>query len=154
MIGRPPKPTHLKLVTGTARKNRLNKHEPKPQRGLPKAPVSLSNHARRLWPALCASLDRMGVLTEADGLALASLCEAYSDLQNARDALAARGDITYETMTMTGVIHRAYPEVAMIGDADRRVRMWLAAFGMTPSDRVRVTVNGEQQEEPTAKYLA
>ena len=36
--GPPPKPTHLKLVTGTARKQRLNPHEPRPDPALPDPP--------------------------------------------------------------------------------------------------------------------
>jgi P27 family predicted phage terminase small subunit len=96
----------------------------------------------------------MGVLTLADKLALESLCEAVADLRNARDALAARGGVTYETVTMTGVLHRAYPEVAMVADCDRRVRMWMASFGLTPADRSRVSLAAKTDEnDPAARFL-
>jgi P27 family predicted phage terminase small subunit len=152
-MGRPPKPTHLKLVAGNPGKRRLNRNEPQPQRGVPPMPRSLNKQAQKLWPEVCNILDGMGVLTAADGWALASLCEAYSDLVAARKALEARGS-TYAVETMTGVIRRVSPEAKLVSDADRRVRTWLAAFGMTPSDRARVRVDVERKDEAVAKYLA
>jgi phage terminase small subunit len=98
----------------------------------------------------------MGVLTEADGLALESLCEAYSDLRSARAALAAAQEITYATVNSAGnLMHRGRPENALIADADRRVRMWLSAFGLTPSDRARVSaVDRADEYDPAARFLS
>ena len=95
----------------------------------------------------------MGVLTLADKLALENLCEAVADLRNARDALAARRDLVYKSTTMTGVMHRPYPEVAMVADADRRVAMWLSRFGLTPSDRAKVTAADKIEEDPAEAFL-
>jgi len=154
MTGRPRKPTALKLVIGNRDKRWRNEREPKPPRGRPKPPRHLSSRAREAWEYLSEVLDNMGVLTLADKLALESLCEAVADLRNARDALAARGDVTYETVTMTGILHRAYPEVAMVADCDRRVRMWMASFGLTPADRSRVSSAAKTDEnDPAARFL-
>jgi P27 family predicted phage terminase small subunit len=91
----------------------------------------------------------MGVLTTADALALECLCEAYADLLSARTALAKRGaSLSYETKTKEGgVMHRAYPEVAMVSDADRRFVMHLGRFGLTPADRSRVSAHGGGADE-------
>jgi P27 family predicted phage terminase small subunit len=100
-------------------------------------------------------LEGMGVLTRADGLALESLCEAVADLRTAREALAIRGDVSYAVVTENGVIRRPQPEVAMIGDADRRVRAWCAAFGLTPADRVRVAraICKGDDADPAERYF-
>jgi len=153
MAGRPPKPTHLKLVTGTAQKCRTNKREPKPKRALPSPPADLTDKAKTAWGAVSVILDSMGVLTEADGFALIGLCEAYADLMAARASLAQpltmkgeagelvfaeAGERYYWTMGKGGPMRRARPEIADISDADRRFAGWLSRFGLTPADRTRV----------------
>ena len=127
-MARPRKPTHLKLVAGTAQPCRTNKTEPKPARSRPSPPDYLSAHAKVAWGAVSVLLDRMGVLTEADGLALEGLCSAYADLRDAHASLAlpvahgaaelARaGALTYVTEGKAGPMIRSRPELALIADA-------------------------------------
>lgn len=140
MAGRPRKPTHLKLVTGTAQPCRMNRNEPKLPREIPSPPAHLSDKAKTAWGYVSVLLGDMGVVTRADRLALEGLCESYADLCSAREALVKRKALTYETLNQSGsVMHRAFPEVAMIADADRRFQAWLAKFGLTPADRSRVS---------------
>ena len=95
---------------------------------------------RSFWGHISKQLLAMGVLTVADGLALEALCEDYADLQRYRKALADRGADTYELTAKSGAkMIRAYPEVAMAADADRRFQSWLGKFGLTPVDRARVS---------------
>lgn len=146
-MARPRKPTHLKVVAGTEKPCRANKAEPKPRKLRPVSPSHLSDKAKSAWDAVSVILERMGVLTEADGLALEGLCEAYADLTAARDSLPEDGSLTYETTNKDGgVMIRPRPEVAMIADADRRFAMWLTKFGLTPADRSRVSA-GDAGEE-------
>ena len=136
--GRPRKPTALKIVTGTFRHDRSNAHEPQPKRKRPAMPPDLSAGAKKAWRHFAKLLNDLGVLTAAD-------------LETARTALAARPGLTYENVTAAGgVTHRAYPEVALVRDAERRVHRWLAAFGMTPADRTRVSVVENKNEDPAA----
>lgn len=150
-MGRPRTPTHLKLVKGTAQPCRTNKREPKPEKARPSAPAHLSDKARETWGYVSGLVERMGVLTGADGLALEGLCESYAELLAARAALKAHGTLSYETTSATGgMMVRAYPEVAMVADADRRFRMWLSAFGLSPSDRSRVSAGEPDTKNPFA----
>jgi P27 family predicted phage terminase small subunit len=155
MVGRKPKPTHLKLVAGNPGRRKLNHDEPKPRRGIPKVPAHLSDKARETWGYVAGVLDRMGVLTEADTLALEMLCEAYADYLTARAELKALGSNYYETVTKDGsVMHRSHPAVAVVQDADRRIKGWLAEFGQTPSARSRIKVDGyEPDDDKTPKYF-
>lgn len=154
MKGRKPKPSHLRVVTGNPGKRPLNANEPKPGRQRPSAPAHMSDKARETWGYVSGLLDRMGVLTEADSLALEVLCEAYADFLRARQVLKDFGSNYYETVNQTGgVMHRAHPAVAVMQDADRRIKAWLAEFGMSPSARTRVKVDGEQEEDTAAQYF-
>jgi P27 family predicted phage terminase small subunit len=124
-------------------------------RSRPSAPAHLSEKARETWGYVSGLLDRMGVLTEADGIALEMLCEAYADYLRARADLAAHGSNYYETINAQGgVMHRPYPAVAVMQDADRRIKTWVADFGLSPSARTRIqTGNGAEKDDPAESYF-
>lgn len=148
--GRKPLPSHLKLIRGTTRADRRNGAEPKLERARPPAPEHLSDRARAAWQQVSALLDRMGVLTQADALALELLCEAWADLLSAREELVRSGE-TYTTAT--GSV-RAHPSVAIRNDASRRVQSLLAEFGMTPSSRSKVISKGlDEEDDPATAYF-
>ncbi len=173
MKGRKPKPSHLKLVQGNPGKRPINASEPHPARARPSAPAHLSEKARETWGYVTGILDRMGILTEADAIGVEMLCEAYADKLAAQAALAlpivmtrigkdgaereytvaAAGAKTYLGFGKDGVMVRQRPEVAMISDADRRLRAWLAEFGMTASARTRVKVNGEEKPDEADRFF-
>jgi P27 family predicted phage terminase small subunit len=156
MKGRKPTPVYLKVLTGNPGKKALNTLEPKPPRGKPNAPAHLSDKAREAWSYVSDHLDRMGALTKVDALALEALCEAYADYLAARATLAEFGSNYYETVNAQGgVMHRPHPAVAVMQDADRRIKAWFVEFGMTPSSRSRIQVgNGEANEDPSEKYFS
>lgn len=150
-MARPRKPTQLKIVAGTAQNCRLNPNEPKPERGVPLPPSHLSPKARLAWKYVAQVLDDMGVITQADAMALEGACESYADLRNAREALKNRGSLTYEAPTDSGgVLIRKYPEVDIVAEADRRFKGWLAVLGMTPADRSRVSAGSKGDGNPFA----
>jgi P27 family predicted phage terminase small subunit len=152
--GRKPTPTHLELVRGTARRDRINKAEAKPAKGVLAPPPHLSARAKAAWKAVAPKLRRLGLLTELDDWALAAACEAYADLLTAREALrAAGGGLTYESATPTGVIVRSRPELRMISDADRRFRQWLSEFGLTPAARSRVMADPPREDDPAEAFF-
>lgn len=155
MRGRKPKPSHLKLVTGNPGKRALNKAEPKVARSRPSAPAHMSGKARETWGYVSGLLDRMGIAADADALALELLCEAYADFLSASMILTGLGSDFYETTNQAGdKMYRAHPALAKKQDADRRIRGWLAEFGMTPSARSRVKADGEaNNEDAAAKYF-
>ena len=149
-MARPRKPTHLKIVTGTLRRDRTNANEPTPRRTRPKPPAHLSDFGRAAWTEIAAIADTLGVLTAGDVLALEGLAEAVGDLRAARASLAEA--LVYEGATVAeggarfywtsgagGPMRRPRPELAAIADADRRVCSWVARFGLSPSDRSKVT---------------
>ena len=159
--GRPPKPTALKLVQGTERADRRNANEPQPDRGAPPVPSWLPVKARPHWRKIAPLLDGMGVLTVADGTALALLCDVLAEYLDARAVTAALGaTYTSESIardedgnTVVTRMVRARPEVAMYQDAWKRARAMLAEFGLTPSSRSRLHVGGAAEEADPLEAL-
>ncbi len=154
--GRKPTPSHLKVVRGTERADRRNDAEPRPTRERPSAPAHMSDRARECWGYIIGVLDSMGVLTEADALAVELLCEARADWLDARKEIEGAGGPTYQSINQqTGaVLIKAHPAVAMRNDAARRLQSLLAEFGCTPSSRSKVGAGGgDGEEDPAAEFF-
>lgn len=155
--GRKPLPSHLKLVTGNPGKRAINRNEPKAPAGRPSCPAHASDKARETWGYVVGILEDMGILSLVDALAIEMLCEAYADFVRASADLKAFGSSYYETVNEAGsVMYRAHPALAKKQDADRRIRGWLAEFGLTPSARSRIKLgnDGDKTEDAEKKYFA
>ena len=83
-------------------------------------------------------LERMRVLTEADGIALANLCIDVSILQQAQESLAKTGLLS--KTARTGMIHQS-PLLNIIAVTTDRVTRGLREFGLTPASRSRISVS-------------
>src|SRR4051812_39002875 len=113
-----PNPSHLKVVQGTARKDRANPDEPKPPLGSPVPPIWLSDGAKVQWGRFSVWLEQMGVLTAADGPALERLVSVYLEVRDLEATLAREGR-TYATQSTVGErVVKAHPGVAMLNSAD------------------------------------
>lgn len=162
MAGRRPKPTHLKVVTGNPGKRALNKDEPKPKREIPSCPAYLSDTGKVAWGRLSVVIDRMGILTEADGPALERLCDCYAEILECRELIATQGR-TYSSIRGIGdedspieqVLMKANPAVGMLADADRRFKSYLVEFGLTPAARSKVHAkqDGDEKTDPLAEFF-
>src|SRR5215217_4279536 len=160
-MARPRKPTIVKEISGTARKHRMNAAEPKPGAASFDPPAHLSDAAKQAWREVSGITERMGVLTEADPVALEGFAGALADLRKARAAfdrplvvsrdgetvtLADGGERYYTTDGAGGPMRRARPELADIADADRRLLGWVQRFGLSPADRSRVSASQKPSE--------
>ncbi len=155
MAGRRPKPTVLKLVEGNPGKRAINKREPKPRREVPSCPAHLGDSGKVAWGRLSVLLDRMGVLTEADGAALERLCDCYTDILECRKLIETDGR-TYKTTTPQGeTLIKANPAVAQLRAADSQFKSYLVEFGLTPAARSKVhaSTDDDQEEDPLAEFF-
>lgn len=162
MAGRRPKPTALKLVQGNPGKRAINKKEPNPRKEIPSCPAHLTDAGKVAWGRLCALLDRMGVLTEADAFALERLCDCYTEILECRELIASQGR-TYTSIRGIGdedspieqVLMKANPAVAMLADADRRFKGYLVEFGLTPAARskVQVKTDDDNKKDPLQEFF-
>ena len=147
--GRKSKPTVLKLLAGNPGRRPLNQDEPKPKVRLPRVPEHLSEAARKEWRRLGGMLVGMGVMTEADGDALALLCTSWARWLEAEEQLRRYGIVIKSPSGYP--IQSPYLSIARQSMAE--VRSLLSEFGLTPASRSRVSVAEQKESDPFEAFL-
>lgn len=149
--GRPPKPTALKILHGDDKKNpgRINRDEPKPNGGKIEPTEPLNRDAREVWDRLAPDLARQGVLTAWDCDAFTQYCLAIAQYREATAGLEETGLVI---RGLVGSMTRS-PYWALMMDAQRNALLLAGRFGLTPADRTKIHVGGEQRE-PGADLLS
>lgn len=139
-MSRPRKPSGLKLVTGTDRKDRRNDGEPEPMllNDL-SPPAHLAQRSAAVWAEVAPMLRRMQVLTEADVLALEFLCDAVADYRLARETCG--DDFVAHSHKGSQMLNQWF--VAKL-TAKKSAESMMGKFGMDPASRSRVMVNHQQ----------
>nr|WP_319528425.1 phage terminase small subunit P27 family [Pseudomonas laurentiana] len=140
-------PDRAEAGQGESRKRPINKKEPLPAKRIPSTPAHLTDEGQVAWGRLTALLDRMGVLTEADGFALERLCDCYSEILALRELVDANGRIYETTSTQGELVIKANPAVAILADADRRFKSYLVEFGLAPATRSKVQIKADDDQE-------
>jgi P27 family predicted phage terminase small subunit len=132
--GPAPEPTALKLHRGNPGKRPLNQWEPQPLPVAPTCPAHLDAEAKKEWRRLVKILMRMRVLTEADGMALASLCQARSTMVKAKQKLSETGILL---KTPIGCVQQN-PLISIVNSCTETVTRLSREFGLTPASRTRI----------------
>lgn len=136
------KPTALRLIEGNRGKEKINRAEPKPRKRIPDCPPHLDKIARAEWERLSPILLHMGVLSEADYMSLAALCQSYSIWVQASGDLARDGLLA---MGARGVVKN--PSLMIVRDAVQDIHRLSQQFGLTPASRVNIHSDGPQTPE-------
>lgn len=144
MVGRKPKPTHLKLITGNPGKRKLEpEREPRPAVGVGSMPRGMLNaEAQKLWRDLAPKLERLGILTEVDGPAFALLCVWWGIARQAAREVRENGCLWDKDGLGR---ERRHPAVMVLKQATEQFQRLASEFGLTPSMRARLKV-----PEPTS----
>lgn len=163
MSGPPKKPTNLKLLQGTFRKDRAVTNEPKPESEIPSVPTHLSDEAKVEWGRISEKLLNLGLLTSIDRAALAAYCQCYSDWIEASRFCATTKDGQDRKVIKTGekikqdkdgkVIERSggnlveNPYFSIQKRSLELMHKFLTEFGMTPASRTRINVPAEEHKD-------
>ena len=140
--GPAPKPTEIRRLEGNMSRRPYNENEPRPRLAIPKCPDHLDEEARKEWRRLSRILLRTRVLTEADGIALANLCQAYSTMTRAQKKLNQSGLMM---KTPSGYLQQS-PLIGIINSSMHTITALLREFGLTPASRTSIqTVEPEQR---------
>ena len=129
------KPSHLKIVSGTARPDRMNNAEPK--FGAPldlSAPSELDRLAREKWDELAPILAGAGVIKSADMDNLSAFCRAYSRWRRAEESVDKEGIVV---IGGNGAMQKN-PALTAVNEALRQMAMFGSSLGLDPSSRQRV----------------
>jgi P27 family predicted phage terminase small subunit len=160
--GPPKKPTSLKLLQGTFRRDRVAPNEAKPETAIPEMPKHLSPIAQKEWQAMTAELYNLGLLSRIDGAALAAYCECYNDWVES-SAKCATGEGPNGEPLDRKVIKTAagnYIENPYYSIKKRSMELmhkFLTEFGMTPASRTRINAieptTAKASADPAEKYF-
>jgi P27 family predicted phage terminase small subunit len=108
------------------------------------------------WRQIAPVLDDMRVLTAADGIPLALLCDALADYVAARKAIDTAEEETgtrFIAATDKGNLIQ-HPAVGVANKSWERVLKACREFGLTPSSRSSVRVAGaERDDDPLLDLL-
>lgn len=133
-MGRPKKPTALKVIAGTDQSCRICTDETMPKADKIPKPRGMSPKARKYWNQIEPMLKDCKVLTEVDNYALGILCTSIAEMFELQQQLDDDGYIAIGS--------KGQPIVNPLFRATRQkqddVRKLLIEFGMTPSSRTRV----------------
>lgn len=160
-MGRPAKPTALKLLHGDGKKNpqRINRTEPHPAAATGDAPEWLSVAAVAVWQEYAPGLLRTAVLTAADVETFAAWCDAVARRREAVAALDADGPVVEQPIVdrngdVVGTKLVKSPWTLVLKEADAQMVHWGSRFGMTPSDRAKISVGGGERGAQTDDLFA
>jgi P27 family predicted phage terminase small subunit len=146
------KPTAVKKVQGNPGKRKLNKSEPRPRAGMPQMPHGMPAEAQAEWKRLTPILMKMGVLTVADGPALAAYCKLHAQVLMAEAAIKKYGIIDAHFDDDTGVaVLKKNPAVSIKAESLRLMKAFLLEFGLTPASRSKLTITEGRDLQPDVK---
>jgi P27 family predicted phage terminase small subunit len=141
--GRPPLPTHLKLVRGNPGKRAL-KNEPQPAipAKQPRPPDFLTGYAADEWWRIVGELYRLQLVTAIDINPLAAYCVAYQRWRTAEETLAemAKRDLQTGALLIKDVTGNPQPNplVRIAARAAADMLRYAGEFGLTPVARSRL----------------
>lgn len=150
-MARPRKPTALKVVQGTSRKDRTNPNEPKVKTSIPSCPSHLNADAKREWKRITKELEKMNLVSEFDRSALAAYCQAYGTWVEAERGIKQDGMIS---ITPNGLpVQSAWVQIK--NKALEQLHKYSTEFGFTPASRSKVSVvEKETENDPLEKFLS
>jgi P27 family predicted phage terminase small subunit len=138
------KPTALKKIEGTYRKDRAVHHEPTPQPADSLSPpVKLDAVGQKFWDYHAPRLAKLNLLTESDTYSLAQASEWWSVHQRALADL--RSGLTH-TSDANGECSK--PQVAIAKQAFTCMREIMKGFGLDPQSRAKISVPPPEEKDP------
>lgn len=149
MKGRKPKPPELKSLSGAKKSGWARPLSPPDiEPTAPPPPPGLPPAAAAEWNWIVPRLDRNRILEPANQTALAMLCRAKADFDQAVAALAKKGG--WVTSTARGGA-RMSPWVKIMESARDAYLKIAVEFGLTPSARARLHVPKKNDEKAARK---
>ena len=129
-MGRPRKPTALKIANGNPGKRALPKNEPIPK-GFAVIPPELKAREIEIWNRLFGQLKGCGLATRVDSSGLATLARVETLHEAAYAKVKKEG--------MVGRTGKTSPHFGAFRDLTGHLIRLYSEFGMTPASRSKVT---------------
>lgn len=164
MAGRKPKPTAVKKLEGNPGHRALPSNEPRYDAASDRAPTGMSEDARKLWHSIAHDVIGAGVLRTVDVPAFTLMAEHYALAMEAAREVAAlvesKPGEDGESQRLSPLLvidsngnERKTPLLQVFRDNAAAYRAFAAEFGLTPSSRARIHVQGDADQPSLADEL-
>jgi P27 family predicted phage terminase small subunit len=152
-LGRPPKPTALKVLNGSAAHDpgRLNRDEPHPE-GQPVMPADLSAAEQEVWRHVLAEMPS-GVITGVDRDVFRIYCEEVALERAIRDLVGRSGLLVRSSSHANRGELTENPLLAVLRDHATLVRSFAADLGLTPTARSGIHAAPKRNDDRMASLL-
>jgi P27 family predicted phage terminase small subunit len=147
--GPKPLPTKLKVLQGTARREDIEREEPKPKPVRPRCPQWLPTRGKRKWRQLAPELEELGLLTSVDGEALAIALLHWSLAVEAAEILKKEGTIATDERGLP----RKHPACQILRDNSASFRHYMQEFGLSPSSRTQFNLPTKEEDDWLEEFL-
>lgn len=149
MRGRKPKPTEQKKLEGNPGKRAINTKEPKPESKIPPCPSHLKGDARKEWDRVTKELLKLNIISEIDRAALVAYCTAWGTYVKACGKLQRQSEVM---ISDEGGMYQN-PWVSIRNKAMEQILRFSSEYGMTPSSRARLKVEGGSDDDEMKAML-
>lgn len=143
--GRKPLPTKMKVLRGTARKDRLlpNELSPKVVTLIPPPPEGLNDDGQKEWTKITRELIALGVFTKVDDSMLFTYCKEFGKYLHYERELDRVGRLL-KAKSGYLMIHPYEP----LAQKSLKAALQIAIqFGLTPSSRTRIAAPPKPKED-------
>lgn len=137
-------PTNILNQRGSWR-GKAREGEPMPEVCLPPPPPWLGEKAAAHWPFIGRELEKMGLMSSADTLSLALLCDALADYLFASEMVTKSGGGVARSEKTGGVYQ--LPFVKMKTNAWERVVKISREFGLSPASRAGLNTSAPEKKD-------
>lgn len=156
MRGRKRKPDHLKVVSGTDQRCRMNDAAPVADMTLPEPPEHLSMRGAELFRQLVRIVAGMGIASASDVHALTILAQRLEEIEVCTVVIEDSGRFFVSSVEydddgrIVSQQIKGHPAVAQRSEAMRHAQSLLSEFGLSPAARSKVSVAKRESENPFA----
>lgn len=147
-MARRPKPSAINRLNGNPGHRPVNGFEPTPAPGLPDPPKDLTADEKRIWRKVGATLEDLGVATQADSVELEGLAVWLSIFR----ACIAQARTEKPVVTINGS-PATNPHLSLAFKVWDRIHRLAVEFGLSPASRSRLRVDPPQAEDAYLAYL-
>jgi P27 family predicted phage terminase small subunit len=144
------KPTKLKVLHGNPGRRPLPEDEIEPVQEvkIPMAPRYLDKAGKKEWRRISKELHPMGLMANVDLTALSAYCSEYSKWIYATTQIQKHGMLI---KAQSGFPMQS-PYLQIANKAQAEMRKWLTEFGMTPSSRAGLKVEGPKPQSKAKAF--
>ena len=144
MRGRKPKPTLLKLLSGSRRP--INPNEPLPEGDLYAPPADLTEREKEIWRTAIAEAPK-GLLRRLDGHLFRLWVEAWATRQEAREMMISAPSSSRLVIKSAkkGVLVKS-PYQSIVDQQTRIIRGLTGELGFSPASRSRIALADSEGE--------